>query len=231
MPAMNENSNNTDKEILKDPTCYKCNSRNHCSVGSPNKELENCPIKVSPEIQKKAIELYQTDEFIKKSNFVATIVKDYGSMPRLKDTIEYAGGMGFKKLGIASCAALQKETEKTAEILNKYGFEVSSVCCQTGVNKKLDVEIPEEFKSFTKIGYNLECITCNPAAQALLLNKVNTDLNIVIGLCIGHDVTFTYLSKAPVTTLIVKDRVKPHNPAATLTSHHGNYSFSTNLKN
>ncbi len=41
---------------------------------------------------------------------------------------------------------------------------------------------------------------------------------IIIGLYTGHDVTFTYLSEAPVTTLIAKDRFLRHNPAATLTS-------------
>ena len=226
---MNEKTDKIDREIQKDPTCYKCNCRNHCLIGRPNKELENCPIRVSPEIQKEAIEMYETDEFIKKSNFIATIVKNYGSFPRLKDTIEYARGMGFKKLGIASCAAFQEETEMTAEILIKYGFEISSVCCPTGVNKKLDVEIPEEFKPYSKRGFDLDCITCNPVAQALLLNKTKTDMNIVIGLCIGHDVTFTHLSEAPVTTLIAKDRTNRHNPAGTLASHHGNFSFSIDL--
>lgn len=215
---MNEKSENLDKKILKDPTCYKCDCSTHCSIGTPNKELENCPTNMSPEIQKKAIKLYETDEFIRKSNFAATIAKYQGSVPRLKDTIEYAKRMEFKKIGIASCAALQKETKITVKALHKYGFEVSSVCCPTGVKKKIEIDIPKEFKSYLGKGYNLDTITCNPVAQALLLNKAKTDLNIIIGLCIGHDVTFTYLSEAPVTTLIAKDRFFRHNPAATLTS-------------
>ncbi|GAH06508.1 unnamed protein product, partial [marine sediment metagenome] len=55
---------------------------------------------------------------------------------------------------------------------------------------------------------------CMP--RQLLLNNAKTDLNFIIGLCIGHDITFTYLSEAPVTTLIAKDRLIRHNPAATL---------------
>ncbi|MFX0001127.1 MAG: DUF1847 domain-containing protein [Candidatus Hermodarchaeota archaeon] len=215
---MNSNSDNPNKMIKMDPTCYECDCSYHCALGKPNKELENCPIKVSPEIQKKAIILYETDEFIKKSNIAATIAKYQDHVPRLKDTIEYAKVMGFVKLGIASCGAFQKETKITADILNNYGFEVSSVSCPTGANKKIDISIPEEMAVYSRTGCNFNYVSCNPVAQALLLNKAKTDMNIIIGLCIGHDVTFTHLSEAPVTTLIAKDRVNRSNPAATLTS-------------
>jgi uncharacterized metal-binding protein len=55
---------------------------------------------------------------------------------------------------------------------------------------------------------------CNPVTQAELLNHVGTELNIVVGLCVGHDTLFMMYSKAPVTYLIAKDRVTGHNPAA-----------------
>ncbi|MFX1418753.1 MAG: DUF1847 domain-containing protein [Promethearchaeota archaeon] len=203
---------------IKDPTCYKCDCRDNCGIGKPNRELENCPIRTSPDIQKKAIELYETDDFIIRSNFAATIANSQGILPRLKSTIEYAKAMRFKKLGIASCGALQTETRKTAEILIHYGFEVSSVYCPTGINKNITVEIPEEFKNYCKEGYNFDRIYCNPVAQALLMNKAKTDMNIIIGLCVGHDVTFTHLSEAPVITLIAKDWVIPHNPSESLNS-------------
>ncbi len=53
---------------------------------------------------------------------------------------------------------------------------------------------------------------CNPIAQAEFLNKENTEFNIVLGLCVGHDTLFFKYSKAPVTVLAVKDRVLAHNP-------------------
>ena len=37
-----------------------------------------------------------------------------------------------------------------------------------------------------------------------------------LGLCVGHDMLFNKHSKAPVTTLVVKDRVTGHNPVAVL---------------
>ena len=57
---------------------------------------------------------------------------------------------------------------------------------------------------------------CNPILQAQLLNEQKTDLNVIVGLCVGHDSLFIKHSDAPVTTLITKDRVLGHNPAAAL---------------
>ena len=52
---------------------------------------------------------------------------------------------------------------------------------------------------------------------------VKTSFNIIVGLCVGHDMLFTMNSKAPVTTLIVKDRFTGHNPVISLyTKYHRN---------
>lgn len=61
---------------------------------------------------------------------------------------------------------------------------------------------------------------CNPIGQAVILNKKKTDLNIILGLCIGHDILFTKYSQAPVTTLAVKDRVLAHNPLGAIYSRY-----------
>ena len=44
-------------------------------------------------------------------------------------------------------------------------------------------------------------------AWAALLAKAETQLNVVIGLCVGHDSLFFMHSKAPATVLVAKDRV------------------------
>jgi uncharacterized metal-binding protein len=214
------------------PTCHKCNGINYCAVGRASKILDNCPMKVSPEIENKARELYESDEYIKKSTAVASIVeaKGYIHWPRLKDTVEYAKGMEYKKLGLAFCVGMLREAQRVTEILEGYGFEVISICCKTGGVKKTAVGIPEEYTMYSKTGYTIGWITCNPVAQALLLNEAKTEMNIIIGLCVGHDITFTHLSKAPVTTLIAKDRSAPHDPTAVLFSHYGNEFFSKEFK-
>jgi uncharacterized metal-binding protein len=212
---------------MKEPTCHKCNGINYCAI-----VLENCPMKVNSEIEEKARELYASDEFIKKSTAIASIVeaKGYIHWPRLKDTVEYAKAMGYKKLGLAFCIGLLKEAQRITEILENYGFEVISICCKTGGVKKTAVGVPEEYTMFSKTGYTIGLVTCNPVAQALLLNESETDMNIIVGLCVGHDITFTHLSKAPVTTLIAKDRSAPHDPSAVLFSHYGKEFFSKEFK-
>ena len=64
----------------------------------------------------------------------------------------------------------------------------------------------------SEIGVN----SCNPILQAKMLNAQQTDMNIVMGLCVGHDSLFYKYADAPTTTLVVKDRVLGHNPVAAL---------------
>ena len=40
---------------------------------------------------------------------------------------------------------------------------------------------------------------CNPILQAELLAERRTELNVIVGLCVGHDSLFMRHSKAPVT--------------------------------
>jgi uncharacterized metal-binding protein len=187
---------------------------------------------VSSEVECDVLNLYKTNEFVKKATREASIVeaKGYLIWPRLKDTIEFAKGMEFKKIGLAFCVGLRKEAKKIAEILAKYGFEVASVCCKTGSIAKTDVEVPKEFTILSKTGYSLGFVSCNPVSQAVLLNKSETDLNLIVGLCVGHDITFTQLSKAPVSTLIAKDRSHPHNPASVLYTPYGDSFFADDIK-
>ena len=47
-------------------------------------------------------------------------------------------------------------------------------------------------------------------------NEQETEFNIAIGLCVGHDSLFYKYSNAPVTTLVAKDRVLAHNPCGAI---------------
>ena len=141
----------------------------------------------------------------------------YCREPRLREIILFAQELGCKNIGLAFCIGLSEEAKIIEEILNRY-FTVQSVCCKVcGVDKK---------------AFNLEQIDpddnevmCNPAGQAELLNEARTELNILCGLCVGHDAIFSMLSKAPVTTLIAKDRVLAHNPAGALYSKYIRNTF------
>ncbi len=143
--------------------------------------------------------------------------------PRMLEIIKFSEMMGWKKLGVAFCTGLSDEARRVVEILEKAGFEVCSVRCKCGGIDKTELGVPKEHKIVSLYGdLNRFEAGCNPIVQAEVLNSENVDLNIIVGLCIGHDILFTKYSKAPVTTLIVKDRVTGHNPVASLYSGYHN---------
>jgi len=135
---------------------------------------------------------------------------------RVEDTIAFAKLMGFRRIGIATCVGLLEETNRLADILTAHGLEPLSVCCKAGSADKTEVGVPDA----EKIRPGRFEPACNPIAQARICNELGTDLNVVVGLCVGHDALFNKHSRAPVTTLIVKDRVTGHNPAAVLYGRH-----------
>jgi uncharacterized metal-binding protein len=134
----------------------------------------------------------------------------YMRKTRLEELILFAKKMKYERLGLAFCVGLADEAALISEILER-DFTVFSVCCKVcGISKD-----EMGFDRIKEEGYEA---TCNPKMQALLLGKKKTDLNIIVGLCMGHDIVFTANSSAPVTTLIVKDRVLAHNPAGAIYS-------------
>ena len=131
---------------------------------------------------------------------------------RVEDTIAFAKLMGYKKIGIATCIGLLDETNTLAAIFRAQGFSPVSVCCKAGSIDKLELGLKES----NKVRPDTFEPACNPVAQAKLLNRAQTDMNVIVGLCVGHDMLFSKYSEAPVTTLIVKDRVTGHNPVSVL---------------
>jgi len=131
---------------------------------------------------------------------------------RVEDTVALARLMGWQKIGIGTCIGLLQESERLVQILEAQGFEAYSVCCKAGSIDKLKLDIREE----DKVRPGTFEPACNPVAQARLLNDQQTDMNIIVGLCVGHDMLFAKYSSAPTTTLVVKDRVTGHNPVAVL---------------
>jgi uncharacterized metal-binding protein len=93
------------------------------------------------------------------------------------------------------------------------------VACKAGALPKESIGLtdadkvsPGEFESM-----------CNPIGQARILAQAGTELNVLMGLCVGHDSLFFRHSEAPVTVLAVKDRVLGHNPLAAVYQADGYY--------
>ena len=136
----------------------------------------------------------------------------YMQWTRLEEIIGYAEQMGYKSIGIAHCVGLTNEAKLLKDILQNK-FTVHTICCKfSGIDKK-DYHLSQICDD------RYEAI-CNPIGQAMVLNDLNTDLNLIVGLCIGHDILFTKYSEAPVTTFLVKDRVTGHNPGVALYSNY-----------
>lgn len=163
------------------------------------------------------IRLYDDEENKKVTLAAAGVESDYYcQMCRVEETIEFAKRIGAKKIGIATCVGLIRETRTLSHILRSHGFEVYGVACKAGTVRKTEVGIP---KTCENTGVNM----CNPILQAKMLNAEQTDLNIVMGLCVGHDSMFYKYAEGLTTTLVVKDRVLGHNPVATLYAADGYY--------
>jgi uncharacterized metal-binding protein len=131
---------------------------------------------------------------------------------RVQETSEFAKRMGYKKLGVAFCSALAREALFLVQILEAQEFEVVSVACKAGCIPKEKIGVDDKDK--VQIG-EFESM-CNPITQAMILNDEKTDLNIMVGLCVGHDSLFLKYSEAFSTVLVSKDRVLAHNPAGAL---------------
>jgi len=192
------------------PHCGRCESK-ECRDG------KDCFSQTSNHRQ-----LYQ-DNHIAELHRVASKIEAryYSKKTRLGEIILFAKELGYKKIGLAFCIGLSEEAKIIDEILSKH-FEVVSVCCKVcGIDKK-DFDLPQ-------ISSEGQEVMCNPAGQAQLLNEAETQLNVLCGLCVGHDAIFAKVSNAPVTTLIAKDRVLAHNPAAAIYSQYIRKRFNENI--
>lgn len=183
-----------------------------CSEENPEKLPKNCPMRAK-DLMSAALETYGLPEnrefYITASEMEAL---GYCQWPRIKETIQLCLRMGYTRVGLAFCRGLRKEAKIVDQLLRRAGLEVVSVICKTGGVDKERIGIASEGK--VNPG-NFEPM-CNPIAQAMLLNEQNTQFNIALGLCVGHDSMFYKYSDALVTTLLAKDRVTGHNPAAAI---------------
>ena len=214
-------------------SCSKCSAvwqksgATNCWSGTPETappKPGNCPSVAYGDIISESFREYTGDSDDARMAQVAARVEGlcYQPVPgsdavnarwtRVEDTIAFARLMGYKRIGIATCIGLLEETDRLVTILKAQGFEPQSVCCKAGSIDKNELGLNEE----DKVRPGTFEPACNPIAQAEICNRLGCDMNIIVGLCIGHDMLFNKYSKAPVTTLVVKDRVTGHNPAAVL---------------
>ena len=200
---------NMEKEQITIHSCVDCGTQN-CKFKTRTYP-EFCPTtQLKEEDLQWALERYQDER--NHNIMVASAEVEYEGYcqwTRVQEIMEFAKKIGARKIGIANCIGLINEARIFAKILRSNGFEVYSVICKVAGKAKSSIGIPSRCE---EIGAAM----CNPILQARLLNEAKTDLNVVIGLCVGHDSLFYKYSDAYVTTLVTKDRVTGNNPAAAL---------------
>ena len=201
--------------------CAICRVQACCDEPGTKRYPVFCPMAQDTDALQEAREAYEDEETRKLALAAARTEADrYPLEPRLEEVMSFARRIGAERLGIASCVGLIQEARILQEIFEANGFQVYSVCCKVGSIPKEEIGLVDEEKIHPG---QFEAL-CSPIGQAKLLNEAGTDLNVVVGLCVGHDSLFFRHSKAPVTVLIAKDRVTGHNPAAVLYTSHSYYS-------
>ena len=200
--------------MAKENTCMSCADCGvmNCLTRKGNYP-EFCPTaELTEEEINEVAALYEKSRINKKVAVIAAEIEGefYGKYTRVEEIIEFARRIGAKKIGIATCVGLIEESRIFARILRLNGFEVYGISCKVGSQNKVDIGVREEYTCITGP------VMCNPIMQAKLLAKEKVDLNVVVGLCVGHDSLFYKYAKGLTTTLITKDRLLAHNPAGAL---------------
>lgn len=212
------------------PTCARCPTRvcegrgRKLSEGPPSLEKAPafCPMKNLTGVITEALSEYDKPEVREFARLAS--LQEYEcyerlpdgfrtKIPRVEELIQFARKCGYKRLGIAHCGGLFHEARMLTDLLENKGFEVVSVNCKVGAVYKERIGLraeekiagPEDWESM-----------CNPIAQALVMNRSNIDMAVMLGLCIGHDTLFIKYCRVPMTVIAVKDRVFGHNPLAAL---------------
>lgn len=218
--------NTTENKSTVNINCAQCpfqSSERVCRTAG-GKHPNNCPTVTKTDLIEQSEKMYE-EPGLREIARLASIQEGegYGDRekgyqfvkpikPRIVEIIEFARRMNFNRLGLAFCVGLQNEAKIVEKLLAQKGFDMVSVVCKIGRVPKESIGVKDEEK--IAIGH-FETM-CNPILQALTLNQEKTELNIMLGLCVGHDSLFLKYSDALCTVLAAKDRVLGHNPLAAI---------------
>jgi len=219
------NSSRDDAKTGVVANCARCHFKisDRLCRGEDGKGPEFCPTANLEALTSKSLDEYKKDHAIGEFARQASIQEGsgYGNRDlgyeqlrpiktRIEEIIEFAGRMNYKKIGMAFCLGLRKEAAAVEKLISAHGFEMVSAICKVGRSSKAVIGLSRE----EQIDVTGDEVMCNPVLQAMVLNEENTEFNILLGLCVGHDSLFLKYSEALSTVLAVKDRVTGHNPLA-----------------
>lgn len=209
-----------------DPKCAICGiaPQDRACMNPDGKGPDFCPTQTMDQLKKEALAEYHKPsvrEFARLASiqeaecYLDRDVQPYvlhAGKTRIQEVCEFAQKIEAKKIGLAFCMGLAAEARMLNDIFTKQGFEVISVGCKAGNIPKEEIGVQDDQK--IHIGHHESA--CNPILQAKTLNYVSADLNVLVGLCVGHDALFLKYVEGYTTVLAVKDRVTGHSPLAPL---------------
>ncbi|MFC1662164.1 DUF1847 domain-containing protein, partial [Gemmatimonadota bacterium] len=134
---------------------------------------------------------------------------------RLAELVYFALEMGCQRVGIAFCIDLLEPASILTDVLKRF-FEVIPVCCKV---RGIPADHPTLCGPAGPAHTGDRDVACDPVGMAEVLNSRETDLNVLVGLCVGVDSVFARESNAPVTTVFVKDKSLANNPIGAVYSH------------
>lgn len=193
----------------------------------------NCPTIHHKELVDRSVEMVQSAEVhefarqasIQEAEGYCNRGQGYESVrpakPRIVEIIEFAGRTSYKRVALVFCVGLRREAAIVHEIFEANGLDVISIVCKAG-------RVPKEMLGLTeeqKVAPGSRESMCNPILQAMVANRHQSQFNVLLGLCVGHDSLFFKYAEAPTTVLAVKDRLLGHNPLAAIYEYESYYRY------
>ncbi len=198
------------------PACAKCRVAKCWHPENPGDFPRFCSREIHRDLVERTARKGWTDPEMRAMNMACENLLKEGNddrgfkWTRVEEVMVFARILGYERLGIAFCVGLFEEARVLSDILEKNRFEVVSVSCMAGGPRRAELRIEQS--------PHQSPVVCNPVMQAEVLNRECTELNLMVGLCVGHDILFIRNSDAPVSPLVVKDRIMANNPVGVLHS-------------
>ena len=178
-------------------------------IGRPDGAPPDCPSRTAPSILDKAREDYQnpgTEAQRLYQAFGRLIHTGGAKKSRLEHIVDFCRSLEISTMGIASCLRYIKEVHYLRNLFEEQGWRSHVAICKVGGFTVSDIAVEKD----------TDWIVCNPLGQAYLLNDLNCEVNVTLGLCMGHEMIFNHYSQGYVTNLIVKEKISCERSLDTL---------------
>ena len=188
-----------------------CVCKDTCKFYSYQSEKapEQCPGIIHSEVLEKAKNICATEGTDARKLWQAfgRLIGTGGAQKsRVEHIVDFSRSLGVKRLGIGSCLRYIKDARFLQRLFQEEGFQCTIIFCKVGGWQTKDIDVNKK----------TNWIICNPIGQALILNKLGCEVEITLGLCMGHEMIFNKYAEGYVTNLYVKEKISHERPRDTV---------------